>query len=278
MTRRTVHACALSATEKSRSGRRLAAGARQLAAERQPVGAHAIAHLDVRHAFDERRELFFGKVLTHPPDPCGDVASGYLKRDPALQLSSHGGKLFRIERALDYNNAGHSSDFTQFRMRVAILTVSTAGARGERVDTSGDAIASWAGERKHEVVARELVSDDANAIIPRLLAWCDGEQADLVLTTGGTGLSPTDVTPEATAAVIERDASGIADWLRISVVSRFPKAALSRGRAGLRHRTLIVNLPGSPTGVADALAALDPIVEHAVAVVRGEVRDHTTAR
>lgn len=161
-------------------------------------------------------------------------------------------------------------------MRVAILTISTAGARGSRQDTSGDAIATWAREHKYEIAARELVSDDVNAIVAHLTAWCDGALADLVLTTGGTGLSPTDVTPEATAVVIERDAPGIAEWLRVNSVHNFPKAALSRGRSGVRHKTLIVNLPGSPGGVKDSLAALDPIVDHAVAVLRGEVGDHGT--
>jgi molybdopterin adenylyltransferase len=159
-------------------------------------------------------------------------------------------------------------------MRIAILTVSTAGARGERKDTSGDAIAEWVLARGHECIARELVSDDVNAIVTRLLGWCDDARADVVLTTGGTGLSPTDVTPEATGAVIERDAPGIAEYLRNRVMAQFPRAALSRGRAGVRHRTLIVNLPGSPSGVADALASLDAIVEHAVAVLRGDVATH----
>jgi len=159
-------------------------------------------------------------------------------------------------------------------MRLAILTISTAGARGERKDTSGDAIAAWARERHFDLVARELVSDDVTAIVQRLADWCDRESADLVLTTGGTGLSPTDVTPEATRAVIERDAPGIAEWLRVSAVQRFPRAALSRGVSGARNRTLIVNLPGSPGGVKDSLAALDPIIEHAIAVLRGEVKDH----
>lgn len=159
-------------------------------------------------------------------------------------------------------------------MRLAILTISTAGARGERKDTSGDAIVAWARERKYELVARELVSDDANAIVRQLLAWSDAGAADLVLTTGGTGLSPTDVTPEATGVVIERDAPGIAEWLRVNSVNNFPKAALSRGRSGVRNKTLIVNLPGSPGGVKDSLAALDPIVDHAIAVLRGEVGDH----
>lgn len=159
-------------------------------------------------------------------------------------------------------------------MRLGILTVSTAGARGQRQDASGDLIAAWARDRGFELTERTLVRDDVNAIVAALLEWCDVDRADLVLTTGGTGLSPDDVTPEATAAVIEREAQGIAEWLRASAVGRFPRAALSRGRAGVRHRTLVVNLPGSPSGVRDALAALDPIVEHAIAVLRGSVRDH----
>jgi molybdenum cofactor synthesis domain-containing protein len=161
-------------------------------------------------------------------------------------------------------------------MRIAILTISTAGARGDRKDTSGDAITAWAQEHGYEVAARDLVTDDVNAIVRKLLEWCDGGHADLVLTTGGTGLSPTDVTPEATQVVIERDAPGIAEWLRVNSVNNFPKASLSRGRSGVRNKTLIVNLPGSPGGVKDSLAALDPIVEHAVAVLRGEVGDHGT--
>jgi molybdopterin adenylyltransferase len=159
-------------------------------------------------------------------------------------------------------------------MRVAILTISSAGARGERKDTSGDAILAWARDHRYDVAARALVSDDVNAIVRQLLEWCDNDRADLVLTTGGTGLSPTDVTPEATAVVIERDAPGIAERLRVNSVNNFPKAALSRGRSGIRNQTLVVNLPGSPGGVKDSLAALDPIVDHAVAVLRGDVGDH----
>ncbi len=159
-------------------------------------------------------------------------------------------------------------------MRIAILTVSTSGARGERTDSSGESIVAWARARTFDVVAREIVPDDALEITRRLVEWCDAGVADLVLTTGGTGLSPTDVTPEATRVAIERDAPGIAEWLRGNTVNRVPRAALSRGVSGVRHRALIVNLPGSPGGVKDSLAALEAIVEHAVAVLRGDVATH----
>ena len=159
-------------------------------------------------------------------------------------------------------------------MRVAILTISDAGARGERADGSGDAVAAWAAERGYEVAARALVPDDGVEIVRQLLGWCDGDAADLVLTTGGTGLSPRDNTPEATRAVLEREAEGIAERLRIACIDSFPRAALSRGVAGSRHRTLIVNLPGSTSGVRDALHALVPIVDHAIAIVRGEKSGH----
>jgi len=159
-------------------------------------------------------------------------------------------------------------------MRVAVLTISDAGARGERADTSGDAIAAWAADRGYSVAERALVPDDAVAIVRQLIAWCDADVADLVLTTGGTGLSPRDNTPEATRAVLEREAEGISERLRVTSIDTFPRSALSRGVAGSRNRTLIVNLPGSPGGVRDALHALVPIVDHAVSIVRAEKTDH----
>lgn len=159
-------------------------------------------------------------------------------------------------------------------MRIAILTVSDAGSRGERADVSGDTIADWARARGATIAARAIVSDDTARIVAALAAWCDADRADVVLTTGGTGLAPRDATPEATLAVIERTAPGIAERIRSLSLERFPRAALSRGVAGTRARTLIVNLPGSPGGVRDGLAALDAIIDHAVDIVRGTVTEH----
>ncbi|MBC7789712.1 MAG: MogA/MoaB family molybdenum cofactor biosynthesis protein [Anaerolineae bacterium] len=160
-------------------------------------------------------------------------------------------------------------------MRLALLTISDAGARGERKDTSGDTVVAWGESRNYSLTAREIVSDDTVPIVSQLVQWCDADAADLVLTTGGTGLSSRDITPEATLAVIEREAPGIAERIRITCIDSFPRAALSRGIAGARNRTLIVNLPGSASGVRDALAALDPIIDHAVAILRGDATDHS---
>ena len=159
-------------------------------------------------------------------------------------------------------------------MRVAVLTVSDAGARGERADTSGDAIAAWVQARGYTLSARALVADEMLDITRALVEWADGGSCDLILTTGGTGLTPRDNTPEATRVALDREAPVIAEALRTSVLARFPRAALSRGLAGTRGRTLIINLPGSPGGVKDGLATMEAWIDHAVELVIGERSEH----
>jgi molybdopterin adenylyltransferase len=159
-------------------------------------------------------------------------------------------------------------------IRLAILTISDAGSRGERSDSSGDLIASWAKERGYTLAERALVPDETARVASQLAAWCDNDQVDLILTTGGTGLTDRDVTPEATRAILDKEAPGIAEALRMSAFPRFPRAALSRGLAGVRAKTLIVNLPGSPGGVRDGLDVLAILVEHAVELVRGVRTEH----
>ncbi|HKG34775.1 MAG TPA: MogA/MoaB family molybdenum cofactor biosynthesis protein [Gemmatimonadales bacterium] len=154
-------------------------------------------------------------------------------------------------------------------LRLAILTISDAGSRGERADSSGDLIASWARERQYAVAERALIPDDIVRISATLAEWADNDRADLILTTGGTGLTERDITPEGTRAVLEKEAPGIAEALRMTSFPRFPHSALSRGVAGVRGRSLIVNLPGSPGGVRDGLGVLSKLVEHAVELVRG---------
>jgi molybdenum cofactor synthesis domain-containing protein len=158
-------------------------------------------------------------------------------------------------------------------IRLSILTISDGVSAGTRSDRSGAAINEWAQGRGYRVVAHEVVADRTDRIAATLIRWADSGDTDVVLTTGGTGLTERDVTPEATRAAIEREAPGLAEAMRSHGAASTPFAWLSRGVAGTRARTLILNLPGSVTGVLAGLETLTPLLEHAVQLLRGESTD-----
>jgi len=156
-------------------------------------------------------------------------------------------------------------------MRAAVLTISTSVSRRAAEDVSGPALAARAEAAGCEVVAMEVVPDDFALIEDRLHHYAD-EDVDVILTTGGTGFTPDDVTPEATRAAIEREAPGIAEAMRATSLAHTPMAILSRGVAGIRKRTLIVNFPGSPKAVEETFGVLEAVLPHAVRTLRGESR------
>lgn len=153
-------------------------------------------------------------------------------------------------------------------LRFGILTVSDRSAHGERVDLSGPALAQAVSEQGWTVVHQAIVPDEIDQIQERLRAWCDNGEIDVLLTTGGTGFAPRDVTPEATLAVIQRQAPGLGEAMRAASLSVTPHAMLSRATAGIRDHTLIVNLPGSPKAALENFQVILPILAHAVQLLR----------
>jgi molybdenum cofactor synthesis domain-containing protein len=155
---------------------------------------------------------------------------------------------------------------------VAVVTVSDRSSRGEREDLSGPEIRTWARSRGFSVVSERVVPDELRAISDELVR-CADEGIDLVLTTGGTGFAPRDVTPEATRAVIDREAPGFAEAMRFHSLAITPRAVLSRAVSGIRKSTLIINMPGSPKAVRENLAFIEEAIPHAVELMKSQVTD-----
>jgi len=155
-------------------------------------------------------------------------------------------------------------------LNLGILTVSDKGSAGEREDESGAVIEEIMTAFGARVTCRHIVPDDRDAIGGKLIDWADNQKTDLILTTGGTGLSPRDITPEATRAVVEKLVPGISETMRAESVKKTPHGMLSRGVCGIIGKTLVINLPGSPKAVRECLDAILPALGHAVETVRGE--------
>jgi len=156
---------------------------------------------------------------------------------------------------------------------VGILTVSDKGSQGKREDKSGEAIKEIFSNMDSRVVEYAIVPDERELIKKKLVDWSDSGKVDLIITTGGTGLAPRDVTPEATLDVIDRIAPGFAEVMRAESLKKTPHAMLSRAVAGTRKKTLIINLPGSPKAVRGCLEAIMPALPHAVETLRGEASE-----
>ena len=161
-------------------------------------------------------------------------------------------------------------------MNAAVLILSDKGSRGERVDTSGPALASWLTGQGTMVTATELIPDDTALIEEKLRSWADSGDLDVILTTGGTGFALRDVTPEATRSVIDREAPGLAEAMRAASLKITPHAMLSRIVTGIRKRTLILNPPGSPKGAVENLQVVLPVLPHAIQLLTNDPTSEST--
>lgn len=158
-------------------------------------------------------------------------------------------------------------------MRAGILTVSDRSSRKEREDAGGPVLTKWIGERGVSTVRYEIVADVEDIIASKLTEWADSGSVDIILTTGGTGVSPRDVTPEATKSVLDKEIPGFGELMRMKSLEKTPHAVLSRAVAGVRGGTLIVNLPGSPRGAVENLEAVWEALPHAVSKIQGDQSD-----
>ncbi len=160
-------------------------------------------------------------------------------------------------------------------LNFGILTISDKGARGQRYDESGLTIRDRLSLLDSDVVKYEIVPDEIDIITSKLTEWADKGDVDVILTTGGTGLSPRDITPEATLAAVDRVVPGLAEAIRAETFRKTPFAILSRAMAGIRGRCLIINLPGSPKAVRECLEVVLPVIPHAMEIIKGEVTEHS---
>jgi len=160
-------------------------------------------------------------------------------------------------------------------LNTGILTISDKGSRGQREDKSGEVIREMLSGINSTVVKYEIVPDEQGVIADKLAEWADSGGLDVILTTGGTGLGPRDVTPEATLSVLDKTVPGIAEAMRARSLEKTPMAVLSRATAGVRGQCLIINLPGSPKGVQECLGVIVNTLPHAVEIIKGEVTEHS---
>ena len=158
-------------------------------------------------------------------------------------------------------------------IRAVVITVSDASSRGERKDESGEILVQLLKDLGAEIVAQRILSDDPDPLSDALKEFSDWRNVNLIVTTGGTGFSPRDNTPEATLAVIEREAPGLAEAMRMETLKNTPMAMISRGVCGIRSGTLIINLPGSPKAVKESFAVIAPVLPHAIALLTGRPHD-----
>ena len=158
-------------------------------------------------------------------------------------------------------------------IRAVVITSSDACSVGEREDTSGETLVDLLSELGAEIVAKEIVNDDLDPLAEMMRLYADRNDVNLVITTGGTGFGPRDNTPEATLKVIEREAPGLAEAMRIQTLKNTPMAMISRGVCGIRSGALIINLPGSPTAVRESFEVIKPVLNHAISLLAGESHD-----